>query len=114
MLAHLLVHPTRAWTVNIELNSVDGYRTEVSPRNQKVAFTESQQYVINPTNPGGALDDRIKHRLHIRRGAADDAEHLGGCGLMLQGFAQFRVSVTGYLEHSAIFISGSRLVVEGL
>src|SRR5213594_3450497 len=114
MLAHLLVHPTRAWTVNIELNSVDGYRTEVSPRNQKVAFTESQQYVINPTNPGGALDDRIKHRLHIRRGAADDAEHLGGCGLMLQGFAQFRVALAELLKQAHVFNGDHRLVGEGL
>ena len=53
---------------------------------------ESQQHVIDPANPRGALDDGIQHRLHIRRRPADDTEHLGGRRLMLQGFAQFCVA----------------------
>ena len=54
---------------------------------------ESQHHVINPTNPGGALDDGIEHRLHVRRRAADDAEHLGRCRLMLQRLAQFCIAL---------------------
>ncbi|TKS58070.1 MAG: hypothetical protein EWM72_03243 [Nitrospira sp.] len=61
----------------------------MSPRNKTVPLAESQHHVIDPTNPGGALDDGIEHRLHVGRRAADDAEHLGSCRLMLQGFAQF-------------------------
>ena len=61
----------------------------MSPRNHSVSFAESQHHVIDPTNPRGALDDGVEHRLHVRRRAADDAEHLGRCGLMLQRLAQF-------------------------
>ncbi len=56
----------------------------MSPRNHSVALAESQHHVINPTNPRRALDDGVEHRLHVRRRAADDAEHLGRCRLMLQ------------------------------
>ena len=56
----------------------------MSPRNHTVPLAESQHHVINPTNPGCALDDGVEHRLHVRRRAADDAEHLGRRCLMLQ------------------------------
>ena len=57
----------------------------MSPRSHNFALAESQHNVINPTNPGGALDDGVQDRLHVGRRAADDAEHFGRCGLMLQG-----------------------------
>ena len=59
----------------------------MSPRNHNVPFAESQYHVIDPTDPRGAFDDGIEDRLHVRRRAADDTEHLGGCRLMLQSFA---------------------------
>ena len=65
----------------------------MSPRNHYVPLAESQHHVINPTNPGGALDDGVEHRLHVRGRAADDAEHLGRRRLMLQGLAQFCVAL---------------------
>ena len=55
----------------------------MSPRNHSVAVLESQHHVINPANPGGALDDGVKHRLNVRGRTTDNAEHLGGCRLML-------------------------------
>ena len=64
----------------------------MSPQNHSVPLAESQHHIINPTNPGGALDDGVENRLHIRGRAADDAEHLGRCGLMLQGLAQFCIA----------------------
>ena len=70
----------------------------MSPRNHIVSLVESQQHVINPANPRGALDDGVEHRLHVRRRAADDAEHLGRCRLMLQGLAQFRVALPSSLN----------------
>ena len=70
----------------------------MSPRNQTVPLTESQHHVINPANPRGALDDGIEHRLHVRRRAADDAEHLGRRRLMLQRLAQFCVALLDLLE----------------
>ena len=35
------------------------------------------------------MPPRIEHGLKIEGGAADDLEHIGGGGLLLQGFAQF-------------------------
>ena len=74
----------------------------MSPQNHGVPLAESQHHVINPTNPRGALDDRVEDRLHIRRRAADDAEHLGRRRLMLQGLAQFRVAFLQFLEQPNI------------
>ena len=70
----------------------------MSPRNHSAPLAESQHHVINPTNPGGALDDGVEDRLHVRGRAADDAEHLGRCGLMLQGLAQFRIALPSSLN----------------
>ena len=64
----------------------------MSPQNHSVALAESQQHVINPANSRSALDDGIEHRLHVSGRAADDAEHLGSCRLMLQRLAQFCVA----------------------
>ena len=70
----------------------------MSPRNHDVPLAESQHHVIDPTNPRRALDDGVEHRLHVRRRAADDAEHLGRCRLMLQGLAQFCVALLSSLN----------------
>ncbi len=86
----------------------------MSPRNHTVPLVESQHHVIDPTNPGGALDDGVKHRLHVRRRAADDAEHLGRCRLMLQRLAQFRIALAEFLEQSHVLDGDHRLVGEGL
>ena len=59
----------------------------MSPRNHSVALVEPQHHIINPTDPGGALDDSVEHRLHVCGRAADDAEHLGRRRLMLQRLA---------------------------
>ena len=72
----------------------------MSPRNHSVPLAESQHHVIDPTNPGRALDDGVEHRLHVRRRAADDAEHLGRCRLMLQRLAQFRVALLEFFEQA--------------
>ena len=52
-----------------------------------------EAHVIDPTNPCCALDDGVEDRLHVRRRAADDAEHLGRCRLMLQSLAQFCIAL---------------------
>ena len=85
----------------------------MSPRDHSVTLAESQHHVIDPTNPCGALDNGVEHRLHVRRRAADDAEHLGRCGLMLQRFAQFRVALLEFLEQPHVLDGDDRLVGEG-
>src|SRR5215467_10100410 len=82
-------------------------------RNHYVSLAEPQHHVINPTNPCGALDDGVEHRLHVGGGAADDAEHLSGCCLMLQGFTQFCISLLDLLEQPHVFDRDHRLIGEG-
>ena len=85
----------------------------MSPRNHSVALAESQHHVIDPTNPGGALDDGVEDRLHVRGRAADDAEHLGRRRLMLQGLPQFRIALLKFLEQADVLDGDHRLIGEG-
>src|SRR5262245_64101140 len=98
----MLTHPLKIWLINTDLNASNGYRTKMGPRSQNVSVAEPQHHIIDPTNPRRALDDSIQHRLHVRRRAADDAEHLGSCCLMLQSFAQFGVPFLQFLEQAHV------------
>src|SRR5215468_6349814 len=104
----MLAYPANLWLIN-RYHATNGYGAKMSPRNQSVALTESQLHVIDPTNPGGALDDSIKHRLNVRRRAADNAQHLGCCGLILQRFAQFGVAFLDLLEQPNVLDSNHGL-----
>ena len=79
----MLAQPAILWLINTDFDAANGYGTKMSPRDQNVPLVESQHHVINPTNPGGTLDDSVEHRLHVGRRAADDAEHLGRRSLVL-------------------------------
>ncbi len=81
----------------------------MGPRNHSVSLAESQHQIINPANPGRALDDGVEHRLHIGGRAADDAEHLGCCRLMLQGLAQFCVALLDFFEQPDVLDRDHRL-----
>ena len=86
----------------------------MSPRNQSVSLAESQHHVIDPTNPRRALDDGVEDRLHVRRRAADDAEHLGRCRLMLQRLAQFCIAFLQFFEQAHVLDGDDSLIGEGL
>src|SRR5262245_26815601 len=86
----------------------------MTPRYHSVSLAELQQHIINPTNPCSALDDSIKHRLHVCWRAANDAEHLGCCRLMLQRFAQFGIALLDLFEQPHVFDGDDRLVGESL
>src|SRR5215472_3081739 len=97
----MLAHPTVVWLIN-RPHGANGYRTKMSTRNHSVPLAEPQYHVINSTDFCRALDDGIQYRLHVRRRAADDAEHFGCCGLMLQRLAQFCVALLQFLEQPHI------------
>ena len=59
----MLPDPAIVCLTNADPGKTRWYGTEMSPRNRNVAFAEPQQHVIDPTNPGGALDDGIENRL---------------------------------------------------
>ena len=109
----MLAHPAILWLINTNLDAANGYGTKMSPHNHSVSLAESQHHVINPTNSGRALDDGVEDRLHVGRRAADDAEHLGRCRLMLQGFAQFCVALLEFFEQPDVLDGDDGLVGEG-
>src|SRR5262245_56492160 len=96
----MLAQPAKLWCINGDLDAARRYRSKMSPPNHSVVLAESQHHVINPTNPCGTLDDGIEHRLHIRRRAADDSEHLCRCRLMLQRLAKFRIALLDLFEQA--------------
>ena len=53
-----------------------------------VAFTSVDRNLVGIAKSSCRLDERIEHRLQIECRAADDLEHVGGGGLLLEGFAQ--------------------------
>ena len=110
----MLAHPANLWLINTDLDAANGYGTKMSPGNHSVSLAESQHHVIDPTNPGRALDDGIEDRLHVRGRAADDAEHLGRCRLMLQRLAQFCVALSDFFEQPHVLDGDDGLVGEGL
>ena len=85
----------------------------MSPRNHSVPFVESQQHVVDPANLRRALDDGIEDRLHVRRRAADDAEHLGRRRLMLQRLAQFGVALLQFFEQPHVLDGDDSLSGKG-
>ena len=93
-----LAHPPKPCFIDTDLDHANRYGTKVGPRKRNVAFDQSQHHVINPTNSRRALYDSVEDRLHIRRRAANDAEHFGRCRLMLQRLAQFRVAFLQFFE----------------
>ena len=99
----MLAHPLILWLINADLDAPRGYGTKMSPRYHNVTVMQSQHYIIDPANPGGALNDRVQDRLHVRRRAADYSKHLGSCRLVLQRLAQFRIALLQFLEQAARF-----------
>src|SRR5262245_58207249 len=110
----VLPDPAIVCLTNADPRKTRWYGTEVSPRNRNVAFAEPQQHVINPANLGRALYDGIQYRLHVCRGAADDAQHLSSCRLVLQRFAQLCVTLLDLLEQSHVLDGDHGLVGKGL
>src|SRR5215475_9094803 len=110
----MITQPARLWCINAHLDAADRYGTNMSTCNQSVPPAESQIHIIDPANPCGALDDSIKHRLHVGRRPTDDTEHLGRSSLMLQSFAQFSIALLKFLEQSDVLDGDDSLIGKGL
>ena len=64
----------------------------------KAVLVEQREIgLVCTAKPRGRLDKRVEHRLQIERRPADDLQHVGGGGLLLQGFAQL-VEQAGVLD----------------
>src|SRR5262245_8847028 len=84
------------WVICDELGV---FTREPVVRFEVVIFALRSTYVhrVRLTQAGRRLDERIEHRLQIERRAADDLEHVGSGGLLLQGLAQL-VEQAGVLD----------------
>src|SRR5262249_33587723 len=108
----MVAYPAKMWPINALLHVRNSYWTKMSPQNRIIPLVESQHHIIDPANPGRALDDGVEHRLHIRRRAADNTEHLSRCRLMLQGLAQLRIALLQFFEQPDILNGDHRLISE--
>src|SRR5574341_2615663 len=88
----MLAHPPVILLIDTVLHADNNYGTKVSPRSHHIALVESQHYVINTAHSRRALNDGVEHRLYVGGRAANDAEHFGGCGLVLQSLLQLLCS----------------------
>src|SRR5262249_61849966 len=86
----------------------------MGPQNHNAALVQPQHHVVNAANPRSAFYDGIEHWLHVRGRAADDAEHLGCCRLMLQRLSQFCIAFLDLLKQSHVLDSDHCLRSEGI
>src|SRR5262249_58615049 len=111
----MFAHPAKLRLIKTDVASSDsGNRSKMSARHEDVRFGKSQQDIVDPTHPGGALHDGIKNWLHVRRRAADDTKHLGRRGLMFQSLAQFRIALLQFFEQPHVLDGNYGLVGKGL
>ena len=109
----MFAHPTIFRYVSINFWAAHNHSSKVSAQNHGISLAQSQQYVVNATNPRSAFDNRIENRLHVRRRAANDAEHLGRGRLMLKSFAQFRVAIFELVKQADVLNGDNCLIGEG-
>ena len=100
----MLSYPTKLWGIN---NESRGLKKEARDQNGLVQPYGYRHTGITSCHrshrPCGTLDNSIEDRLHVLGRAANDAEYLGGCRLMFQGFAQFRIALAEFLEQAHVF-----------
>src|SRR6187551_626681 len=101
----MLAHPTKPRLIDTKRAASNWYMPKMSTWNHHVTLAKSQHHIIDPTNLCRAFDDGVEHRLHVRRRAADDAEHLRRRRLMLQRLAQFGVALSEFAEESHVLDS---------
>jgi hypothetical protein len=109
-------YPAKPWSIDIhrDPSSRDGYGAVMGTGDHTLRVPEPEHYVVNSTNPGGALDNRIEHRLHIRRRATDYPEYFGRCGLMFQRLAEFGVALLDLLDQPDVLDCDDSLIGKGL
>ena len=73
----------------------------------------NDERIIGFAQPRRRLDQRVEHRLQIEGRAADDLEHVGGGGLLLQRFGQIVGARLHLVEQPHVLDRDHRLVGEG-
>ena len=70
-----------------------------------LAIAPEDQCVIRLAQTRRRLDEGVEHRLQIEGRAADDLEHVGGGGLLLQRFAQIVCALLARLNSRTFSIA---------
>src|SRR5262249_57493085 len=88
-------HDAPRYSPAIESSRVMGHKIGVLTRDSVAGFKvisfalrSAYDRRVRLAQLGGRLDQRVEHRLQIKRRAADDLEYVGGGGLLLQRLAQ--------------------------
>ena len=81
---------------------------------EAAAFIENQEAELGIADPAGTRQDGAEHRIEFAGRAADDLQHLGRRGLMLQRFAQIGGLRLHLVEQAGVLDRDHRLVGEGL
>ena len=58
------------------------------PTEEHPVLLPGDRGLVGVAQPGGRFDERLQHGLEVEGRAADDLEHVGGRGLLLQRFAK--------------------------
>src|SRR5262249_4593672 len=79
-----------------------------------LAIIEDQVTELGLADAHGVCQHSLEHRFQLTGRTADDAEDLGGRGLLLQRLGEFARALLFGLEQSDIFDGNDGLVGEGL
>ena len=80
-----------AGTIGILLRPLLKFRRQIEacPHLQQLAIEAIHIRPVGPAQPDRILGNGFEYRVQIERRTADDLEHVGGSGLLLQRRAQF-------------------------
>ena len=81
---------------------------------ERLSIANEDRSVDTANKFDGRRDQRIKHRLQIERRAADDLEHFGRRGLLLQRLGEIARARLHFFEQARVLDGDHRLVGEGL
>ena len=79
-----------------------------------IPLDEQEKGVRRLAEPAGALDQRIKDRLQICRGASDDTQNLARRRLLLERLSHVAIARPQLLEQPHVLDGDDSLVGEGL
>src|SRR5262249_1462744 len=75
-------------SANRQFDEINRDWSVMGPEHEGFSVSYENRGVVCIAQPRGALDEGVQYLLQIECRAADDLEHIGGGGLLLQRFAQ--------------------------
>src|SRR6516225_10125534 len=87
------------------LRSIEGHHHP-----QKLTIETADGRSISPTQPDRAFGNGFKHRLKVKRRAADDLQHFRRGGLLFQGFGEVGCALAQFVQQSRILNGDDGLI----